>query len=111
MKAAVFTLPAYDRRASKILSRAEKMALEDHIAETPEAHPIVAGTGGVRKARWGRGGRGKSGGVRAIYYFHYGRQAIYMLTLYAKSDQADLTEDDKRDIKRMVARLKGRTIE
>ncbi len=111
MRAAVFTLPGYDKRASKLLSSTEKMALEDHIAETPEAHPIVPGTGGVRKARWGRGGRGKSGGVRAIYYFHHGRGAIYMLTLYAKSDQADLTEDDKRDIRRIVARLKGGTIE
>lgn len=30
----------------------------------------MEGTGGVRKLRWRRGGQGKSGGVRVIYYFH-----------------------------------------
>ena len=111
MKAAIFTLPSYEKRAGKLLSPAEKTALEDHIAEAPEAHPMVAGTGGVRKARWGRGGRGKSGGVRAIYYFHSGRRAVYMLTAYSKSEQADLSDEDKRDIRKIVTRLKGRVLE
>ena len=70
-----------------------------------------AGTGGVRKARWGRGGRGKSGGVRAIYYFRIGQYAVYMRTLYAKSGQTDLTEDDKRDMKKIVSWLKGRALQ
>ncbi|MEK7408329.1 MAG: type II toxin-antitoxin system RelE/ParE family toxin [Acidobacteriota bacterium] len=108
MKAAVYTLPAYEKQANRLLSPAEKTALEDHIAEAPEAHPIVPGTGGVRKARWGRGGKGKSGGVRAIYYFHIGQYSVYMLTLYAKSEQTDLTEGDKRDMKQILSRLKGR---
>jgi hypothetical protein len=60
---------------------------------------------------WGRGGKGKSGGVRAIYYFHNGQYAVYMLTLYAKSEQTDLTAADKRDIKRIVTQLKGRTVQ
>jgi len=111
MKAAVFRLPAYEKRASRLLSPAEKTALEDHIAEAPETHPIVPGTGGVRKVRWGRGGRGKSGGVRAIYYFHIGQHAVYMLTLYAKSEQADLTEGDQRGIRKIVTRLKGRAVQ
>jgi len=93
------------------LSPAEKTALEDHIAEAPEAHPLVPGTGGVRKARWGRSGKGKRGGVRAINYFHLGQYAAYMLTLYAKSEQADLTEDDKREIRKIVSRLKGKAVQ
>ncbi len=93
------------------MTETEKTALEDHIAEQPEAYPIIPGTGGVRKARWARGRKGKSGGVRAIYYFHLGQYAVYMLTLYAKSEQADLTEADKRAIKQIVLRLKGRTLQ
>lgn len=30
----------------------------------------MEGTGGVRKLRWRRDGRGKGGGIRVIYYFH-----------------------------------------
>lgn len=111
MKAAVFRLPVYERQAKRLLTETEKMALEDHIAEQPDAHPIIPGTGGVRKARWARGGKGKSGGVRAIYYSHLGQYAVYMLTLYAKSEQADLTGADKRAIKQIVLRLKGRTLQ
>ena len=111
MQAAVYALPAYERQAKKLLSAAERMALEDHLAEAPEAHPVIPGTGGVRKARWGRGGKGKSGGVRAIYYFHIGEHVVYMLTLYAKSEQTNLTEDDKRDMKKIVSRLKGRSLQ
>ena len=108
MRAAVYTLPAYEKQARRLFSPAEKTALEDHIAEAPEAHPVIPGTGGVRKARWGRGGRGKSGGVRAIYYFQVSQYAVYMLTLYAKSERTDLSDDDKRAIKRIASRLKGR---
>lgn len=108
MKAAVFKLPAYERTARRLLTPAETTALEDHIAEQPQAYPIIPGTGGVRKARWGRGGKGKSGGVRAIYYFHIGYRAVYLLTLYAKSEQTDLTDADKGEVKNIVSRLKGR---
>ncbi len=111
MKAAVFSLPAYERQARRLLTETEKTSLEDHLAEQPQAYPIIPGTGGVRKARWARGGKGKGGGVRAIYYFHLGQHAVYMLTLYAKSEQADLTEADKRAIKQIVLRLKGRTLQ
>lgn len=77
----------------------------------PEAHPIVPGTGGVRKARWGRSDKVKSGGVRAIYYFHGGRYAIYMLAFYSKSKQSDLTQADKRELKSIVTRLKGGVVQ
>lgn len=108
MKAILFALPAYEKNARRLLSPAERAGFEDHIAEQPEAAPIIPGTGGVRKARWGRGGKGKAGGTRAIYYFHIGQSAVYLLTLYAKSEQTDLTEADKREMRNIVSRLKGR---
>lgn len=39
------------------------------IAKRPKAGNIIQGTGGLRKLRAARPGRGKSGGVRVIYYF------------------------------------------
>jgi len=111
MTAAIVGLPAYERQAKRWLSLSEREALEDHIAHAPEAHPIIPGTGGIRKARWGRSGKGKSGGLRAIYYFHGSRYAVYMLALYSKSQQADLTQADKRELKNIVARLKGGVVQ
>ena len=85
------------------------------IASDPEAHPIVPGTGGVRKARWTRQGKGKSGGVRVIYYYwriveqmtaQVLDPEVYLLAIYAKSDQSDMTAADRKAAKKFVEGLK-----
>src|ERR1700719_3201778 len=53
----------YDRRARKLFSAAERAAAELEIALAPDAWPVIPATGGARKARAARGGRGKSGGA------------------------------------------------
>lgn len=58
----------YERRVRKLLTPAERAAAELEIALAPELWPIIVGTSGARKARIARGGRGKSGGARVIYY-------------------------------------------
>jgi hypothetical protein len=79
--------------------------LEQSIAERPDAHPLIAGTGGIRKARWARPGMGKRGGVRAVYYFQTRAGIVYMLDIYAKSEKVDLTHADKRELRAIVSLL------
>jgi len=57
----------------------------------PAQGPIVQGGGGLRKLRWSAPGRGKRGGARLIYYWDPTSQTFYMLYLYAKNEQGDLT--------------------
>ena len=85
------------------------------IAADPEAHPIVPGTGGVRKARWARQGKGKSGGVRVIYYYWRTIKdvtmqvldpEVYLLSIYAKNDQSDMTAVDRKAARKFVEYLK-----
>jgi len=64
----IVALSAYRRTADKLLIRNERLAMETAIAANPLAFPVIPGTGGFRKARWRRGNRGKSGGVRVIFY-------------------------------------------
>jgi hypothetical protein len=52
-----------------VIHEEERMAMEFFIACAPEDHPVMQGTGGFRKARWFRRGKGKSGGFRVIYFF------------------------------------------
>jgi hypothetical protein len=66
---------------------------------------VIPGLGGVRKARAARGGRGKSGGARVLYYALTRRGAIYLLFAYAKSVQEDIDEDQKKTIRALVAAL------
>lgn len=61
--------PEYIRRAEKLLADAERRDLLRYLAAHPRSGDLMEGTGGVRKLRWSRGSRGKSGGVRVIYYF------------------------------------------
>ena len=53
--------------------------------------------------------RGKRGGIRAVYFFHAGGDAIYLLTAYAKADREDLTPADTRALARLVAAIKKGT--
>jgi len=92
----VVETPTFYRRADKLLSEEEHAALINHLAAYPTAGEEIVGTGGVRKLRFGAMGRGKSGGVRVIYYFYDDEMPIYALLLYAKNERADLTPDDRR---------------
>jgi hypothetical protein len=97
----------FSRRAKRLLAESEIASLEQSIAERPAAHPIVPGTGGVRKARWARPGMGKRGGVRAVYYFLIRADVVYMLDIYAKNEKSDLTPADKRELRAIVSMLEG----
>ena len=80
-------------------------ALQSHLVEHPDAGAIIKASGGVRKIRWRAGGKGKSGGVRVIYYWAKADEQIFMLTLYGKSEQEDLSAADLRRIVKLLAEL------
>jgi len=107
MSAAIAYTSIYAKRVEKVLRADERDAMELHVAENPEIHPVVAGTGGVRKARWGRQGKGKRGGVRVIYFYRSAADVVYFLDIYAKAAKEDLTPDDKQQLRELVNRLKG----
>ncbi len=83
----------------------ERQLLVDYLAFNPTAGDLIPATGGVRKLRWGLSGRGKRGGARVIYYFHNDAMPIFALTAYAKNEQADLSQADRNDFRRLVALL------
>ena len=75
---------------------AEVAALEAQIAGNPQAGAVIPGLGGIRKLRFGYGGRGKRGGGRAIYFLMLADDVAVMLFAYGKSTQEDLTQEQKR---------------
>jgi len=101
----VAELLEYQRHAEKLLSVAERQDIVNYLAAFPKSGDLIQGTGGVRKLRWARGGRGKSGGVRVIYYFHSERMPLYLLTVFSKSERADLTQAERNDLGRLVETL------
>ena len=103
----VVALPGNERRVRKVLTPAERAAAELEFALAPLAWPVVAGTGGARKARAARGGKGKSGGARVIYYVVVRRDVLYLIDVYAKGAKEDLTDADKKEIRRLTAPLEA----
>lgn len=104
-------LPAYRTFAKKHLSEEERQAIIAYLAEHPKAGDVMQGTGGVRKLRWGKGGRGKSGGVRVIYYFYDERLPLYLLTLFAKNEQANLAVGERNSLAVLVNTLVATALE
>ena len=98
-------LPEFIRTADKLLTEPERQDIIRYLADHPKAGVLMEGTGGVRKLRWGRGGQGKSGGVRVIFYFHDEAMPLYLLTLFAKGDQANLTKAERNELAGLVKLL------
>jgi hypothetical protein len=98
----VAELGEYQRRAEKLLADSERQDIVNYVAAFPKAGDLIQGTGGVRKLRWRRGGSGKSSGVRVIYYFHSERMPLYLLTVFAKNERADLNQAERNALVKLV---------
>jgi hypothetical protein len=93
----VIEFPGYRRRADELLSVVEQDAIVDLIAYEPTCGDLIPGTGGLRKVRVGRGGSGKRGGARVIYYFYDADFPVFLMALYAKNEKADLSGREKKE--------------
>ena len=94
----VIELPGYRRRADELLSG-------DLIAYEPACGDLIPGTGGLRKVRVGRGGSGKRGGARVIYYFYNAEFPALLVAIYAKNEKADVSAQDKRKFTTLVKEI------
>lgn len=106
MLVTVAELPEYIRCAERLLSEVERKDIIDYLSALPKAGDLMQGTGGVRKLRWARGGKGKSGGVRVIYYFHSDRIPLYLLTMFGKGEKDNLSKAERNELAELVGLLK-----
>ncbi len=79
------------------LRRLELMLLDD-----PKIGAVLQGTGGIRKVRFAYENRGKSGSIRVIYIDFEVYEKIFLLTAFAKADQANLTAKERNDLHGLV---------
>jgi mRNA-degrading endonuclease RelE of RelBE toxin-antitoxin system len=85
----------------KLLEEDRYAKLQEHLAQYPFAGDLITGTGGLRKVRWASGGKGKSGGVRVIYYHVLADAQIRMILIYKKGIKDDLTPKEKRILRKV----------
>lgn len=77
----------------------EYAALQKHLAERPDSGALIEDTGGLRKIRWAAHGKGKSGGVRVIYYHLTAAYQIRMILIYRKGIVDSLTDKQKAQLR------------
>ncbi|MSQ73563.1 MAG: transcriptional regulator [Betaproteobacteria bacterium] len=87
----VVETPAFSKLCGDYWSEDERGAFAAWIAANPEAGDVIPGSGGCRKVRWSRAGSGKRGGVRVIHYNQLADGRIYLLLVYAKSAQDNVS--------------------
>src|ERR1041385_200262 len=92
----------FTKQVISLLSDDEYRKLQAALINRPGMGAIVQGGGGIRKIRWGLRSKGKSGGIRVIYYWAVAPEQILMLLIYAKNEQDDLTPDQVRELGQAV---------
>lgn len=81
------------------MTDAEREAAVSLIAASPEAGDLIEGSGGARKVRVAREGKGKSGGYRVITYYLDKGTPVFLLTVISKGQRADLTGGQRKLVK------------
>jgi len=92
----------FTKKVNTLLTDDEYRNLQNNLVIKPELGKVIRGSGGLRKIRWGASGRGKSSGVRIIYYWIVQKRIILMLLIYPKNEQDDLTSSQLKILKSLV---------
>jgi hypothetical protein len=98
--------PIFSKQVLEVLTDEQYGLLQASLVAKPNAGDLIKGSGGLRKLRWALPGRGKSGGVRIVYFWRVSESQILMLTMYAKNVQANLTSAQVKQLAKLVETLK-----
>ena len=95
----------FSKRVTDLLRDDEYARMQWRLVQIPDIGDLIPGAGGLRKFRYSAKSKGKRGGARVIYYFAASHGRIYMLDIYTKDEQADVTLPRLRELKKLVDEL------
>jgi len=68
------------------MSASERLDIVNYLAAHPKAGDLMEGTGGVR----------------VVYYVHSEQMPLYLLTLFAKNERANLSKAQRNELAELV---------
>lgn len=95
-------LPIFTRIIGELLDDENYYSLQLELLKNPHKGDLVVGGGGIRKIRCAASNKGKSGGVRVIYYFVDEQGVFYMLYAYPKSKMDNLSREKLSLLRNLV---------
>lgn len=113
MKREVVQTKAFEKEIATLIAK-RKITEEDfedfkrNLAENPEQGDVIAGTGGIRKTRLKSASKGKRGGFRVCYLNVEQKLLIFLLFVYGKNEQENITQAEKKELKQLSEAIKRR---
>lgn len=105
LQSVVETPPYLSAAKDAKMSEDEMWAVVNAVAADPILGDEMAGTGGCRKVRFGKGSRGKSGGVRVITFYTGPDLPVFLLTVFGKNDKANLSKAECNGLAKLTKAL------
>jgi mRNA-degrading endonuclease RelE of RelBE toxin-antitoxin system len=108
MSYSVFTIPPFDKQlkrlARKYPSLKEEYAnLIESLEYKPEQGTAMAGNCYKIRVSVKSKSKGKSGGARVIAHVHVVKNVVYLLAIYDKSEQKDITDKEIKYLLSFIA--------
>ena len=97
---------AFTAAAKSRMKQQDVEALINVLAAEPECGDLIQGTGGLRKVRFAVRGKGKSGGVRIVYYFYNETMPVFLLTVFAKNEKDNLSRAERNALAKVAQALR-----
>lgn len=77
------------------------------LASNLDAGEIMPGAGGARKIRFAGRGKGKSGGYRVITFYAAADIPVFLLDIFSKDTQANLSRLQRNELRKTLTALPG----
>lgn len=100
----IIETPIFTKKVKECLSDDDYQQLQEALVINPELGSVIRKSGGLRKVRWKLEAKGKSGGIRVIYYWKVSYKQIYMIYCYPKNELDNLTDAQVAQLKKIVER-------
>jgi hypothetical protein len=97
----------FSRQIDRLIGDNEKQELLDELIRDPAHGDVIKGSGGCRKLRWAAHGRGKSGGIRVIYFWKR-PDLMYLLIAYPKNVKDNLSPAELKELTKLVKEELGK---
>jgi len=97
--------PIFTKQILKLLSEESYREFQNEVFQNPEIGKLIKGGHGIRKVRWSLPNKGKSGGIRIIYFYKNTKNLVYLLFAYPKNVADNLTDEQVAQLAKLVKEL------
>ncbi|VXB33378.1 DNA-binding protein [Enhydrobacter sp. 8BJ] len=90
---------SFKAEIAQLLDLDDRLAFFTYLSQNPLKGDVIQNGKGLRKIRWATSGKGKSGGVRVIYYNMLDDGLIVCLAVYAKNEKENISTKELKYLK------------